>query len=155
MTTSRRTFLGVGAGGLLASNATALPRSAPRITVEAGHQDIRPYEKIHHGLGSIGVRLFGFGGAPAPANFLVYEIPPGASEGVHVHTLADPALGPYDEYYYVISGQGAMLLDGRTMPIGAGDHVHTPLGLPHGVANTHDRDMLRIFLTYIDRSSAA
>lgn len=110
---------------------------------------------MHHGVGTLGVKLFGFGGAPAPASFLIYEIPPGASEGPHVHSLTDPALGAYDEYYYVLEGHGAMLLGDRTMPIAPGDHVHTPIGLPHGVANTHPSKMLRIFLTYIDRSPAA
>jgi mannose-6-phosphate isomerase-like protein (cupin superfamily) len=144
--------LGSGASGLLVSKASAPPLAPGAVSIESDRENIRRYDNIHRGLGTVGVRLFDFGGAPSPANFLIYEIPPGASEGLHVHNLIDPALGAYDEYYLILEGHGEMLLAGRTIPVGPGDHVHTPLEIEHGIANPHDGVMLRVFLTYIDRA---
>ena len=109
---------------------------------------------IHHGKGKGKARLFRFDDAPAPANFLIYELPPGASEGVHVHYLDDRnQLGSFDEYYYIISGQGQMEIDGEVVPVQKGDHVHTPLEVAHGVENTHPTENLRVFLTFIQRGT--
>lgn len=151
----------VGMAGL-AAPAMALPGNGARALVKGGDQfsvesdstDIHDFEHIHHGLGSLGVRLFGFGGAPAPANFLIYDIPPGCSEGVHVHNTADPSLGAFDEYYYVIDGTGVMPIGDEIVAVSPGDHVHTPMGVRHGIENTGTA-MLRVFLTYINRAPYA
>ena len=109
---------------------------------------------IHHGKGTGRARLFRFDGASAPAYFMIYELPPGSSEGVHVHYLDDRNKeGSYDEYYYIISGRGQMEIDGRIVAVAQGDHVHTPLEVSHGVENTHPTENLRVFLTFIQRGS--
>ena len=126
---------------------------APKFQLESDRQNIRSFQHYHQGLGSIDIRMFDFGRAAAPANFLIYEIPPGASEGVHVHNLTDPKLGPFDEYYYIIEGRGKMMIDGEPVIVAAGDHVHTPLDVPHGIENIDGRRRLKVFLTYINRSS--
>jgi hypothetical protein len=77
----------------------------------------RSFPNVHGGNGTISVRYFPFDNAPSPAHFVIYEIPPGASEGVHTHHLGDMTLGPYDEYYYVIEGQGEMQIDGTPSPL--------------------------------------
>jgi mannose-6-phosphate isomerase-like protein (cupin superfamily) len=151
---SRRTLLGAGTSGMLISPLSAASGAAGSVSVESDREGIRRYDNIHGGLGTLGVRIFDFGRAPSPANFLIYEIPPGASEGLHVHNLIDPALGAYDEYYYILAGYGAMLLADRTIPVCPGSHIHTPLETPHGIMNTHHDATLRIFLTYIDRASS-
>lgn len=111
---------------------------------------------IHSGDGNIMVKFFQFDQAAVPENFLIYELPPGASEGVHVHFLDNRNNeGSFDEYYYVISGQGHMEIDGQVVPVAAGDHVHTPLGVAHGLENTHDTDNLRVLLTFVRRGSEA
>lgn len=107
---------------------------------------------IHAGKGKGKVRLFRFDGAPAPAHFLIYDLPPGASEGVHVHYLDNRNQeGSFDEYYYFISGHGQMEIDGKIVAVTKGDHVHTPLTVAHGVENTHPTENLRVFLTFIKR----
>jgi mannose-6-phosphate isomerase-like protein (cupin superfamily) len=114
------------------------------------------YQAIHAGKGSVAIKRFVFDGHPAPANFIVYDIPPGASEGVHVHHLDNRNKeGAFDEYYYIVSGQGQMEIDGTIVNVVAGDHVHTPLDVPHGIENTHTRDNLKVFLTFIDRSPSS
>jgi mannose-6-phosphate isomerase-like protein (cupin superfamily) len=106
---------------------------------------------VHGGAGRIRVKHFDFGRAAHPALLLTYVIPPGASEGVHTHRLGDRALGSYDEFYYVLEGSGVMQLGGETVPVKAGDHVFTPLGMPHGIANTAASGDLKILLTAVER----
>ena len=92
--------------------------------------------------------LYG-GDGTISARYFRFDIPPGASEGVHTHPHAGP--NAYDEYYYVMDGEGEMTLDGTCVPIRAGDHIHAPLGVAHGVRNSLPDRSLRIFLTYIQR----
>jgi len=107
---------------------------------------------IHGGKGKGKAKWFRFDGASAPANFMIYDLPPGASEGVHTHFLDDRNReGSYDEYYYIVSGTGQMEIDGKIVTVAQGDHVHTPLEVAHGVENTHPTDNLRVFLTFIKR----
>ncbi|HEU4959353.1 MAG TPA: cupin domain-containing protein [Sphingomonas sp.] len=134
--------------------ARALLKSGAPFSVESDRTDIHDFDHIHQGLGSIGVRLFGFGGAPAPANFLIYDIPPGCSEGVHLHNAIDPTLGAFDEYYYIIAGTGVMPIGDTIVAVSPGDHVHTPMGVRHGIENT-GTDTLRVFLTYVNRAPYA
>ena len=110
---------------------------------------IQDLPNLYGGDGTISARYFRFNQTPAPANFVIFEMPPGASEGVHSH----PETGPnaYDEYYYVIDGEGEMSLDGEIITIRTGDHIHAPLGVAHGVRNRLTDKSLRIFLTYIFR----
>lgn len=110
---------------------------------------IQELANLYGGNGTISARYFRFGGAPAPANFVIFDMPPGSSEGHHTHRLDGPTA--YDEYYYVLEGEGEMTIAQTTLSIRAGDHVHTPLGVEHGVRNVHPHKNLRIFLTYIHR----
>jgi len=110
---------------------------------------------IHEGKGKVNTKYFRFDESPWPAHFIIYDLPPGASEGVHTHYLDDRnKQGPYDEYYYFISGHGQMDIDGQIVPVTKGDHVHTPLEVAHGVENTHPTENLRVFLTFIKRGDA-
>ena len=150
---SRRNILTATALGVVLGPTGIARAQTPKFEVESGRQDVRSFHRYHEGLGSIDVRMFDFGRAAAPANFLTYDIPPGASEGVHIHNLTDPKLGPFDEYYYIIEGRGKMMIDGEPVIVGAGDHIHTPLDVWHGIENIDDKRQLKVFLTYIDRSS--
>ena len=149
---SRRNILTATALGAVLSGAGIARAGSPKFQLESDSEKMRSFENYHRGLGSIGMRMFDFGGAAAPANFLIYDIPPGASEGVHVHNLTDPKLGPFDEYYYIIEGRGRMMIGGEPVMVSAGDHVHTPLEVPHGIENIDADCRLKVFLTYIDRS---
>lgn len=109
---------------------------------------------IHAGKGKGGIKFFAFDGAPKPAHFLIYDLSPGGSEGTHVHFLDNRnSEGSFDEYYYIISGRGQMEIDGEIVPVVAGDHVHTPLEVAHGIENTHPTENLRVFLTFIKRGN--
>lgn len=157
---TRRTMIGAGAVGLampasrlLAMNGPAQSKTGEQFSLESDREAIRSFANVHEGLGTVGMRVFDFKGAAAPANFLIYEIPPGCSEGVHVHSPSDPQLGAFDEYYYIIEGAGRMPIGDEIVAVSAGDHIHTPMEVIHGIENT-GTEMLRVFLTYIDRTPA-
>ncbi|MCG8915756.1 cupin domain-containing protein [Actinokineospora sp. PR83] len=56
-------------------------------------------------------------------------LPPGGLSGEHVHTRTE-------ELYFILTGSGVMLLDGREHPVRAGDLVVNGLGTRHGLLNT-------------------
>jgi quercetin dioxygenase-like cupin family protein len=47
----------------------------------------------------------------------------------------------YDEVIYVLEGQGELVIDGETAPLGPGSCIHLPRRLVHCVANTGDTEM--------------
>jgi len=53
---------------------------------------------------------------------------PGQSHALHTH----PGM---DKMYQVVEGEGILLLDGRELPIKAGEMVVAPEGVPHGIRN--------------------
>ncbi|HEX3845992.1 MAG TPA: cupin domain-containing protein, partial [Steroidobacteraceae bacterium] len=138
-------------------SASEAPGSPPALgfAKDTDSGALKQFAAIHQGKGSVGIKRFMFEGHPAPANFIIYDIPPGASEGVHVHHLDNRNNeGPFDEYYYIVGGQGQMQIDGQIVPVSTGDHVHTPLDVSHGIENTHPTEHLKIFLTFITRSAS-
>jgi mannose-6-phosphate isomerase-like protein (cupin superfamily) len=54
---------------------------------------------------------------------------PGQSHRLHAHA-------GMDKVYQVVQGSGVFLLDGRELPMTAGDLLIAPEGVPHGVRNT-------------------
>ena len=54
---------------------------------------------------------------------------PGQAHALHAHE-------GMDKVYQVIEGEGQFLLDGRKLPMKAGDMLAAPPGVPHGVRNT-------------------
>lgn len=54
---------------------------------------------------------------------------PGQSHALHAHH-------GMDKVYHVLSGAGLFLLEGRDLPMRAGDLLVAPDGVPHGVRNT-------------------
>ena len=53
---------------------------------------------------------------------------PGQSHSLHAHA-------GMDKVYQVIEGSGLFLLEGREVPMQAGDLLVAPDGVPHGVSN--------------------
>ena len=107
--------------------------------------------RMHGGRGQINVQFFFAPQQPAaPALLLQYDIPPGASEGVHTHDRGH-ADGAWDEFYYIESGAGRMTIAGEAVPVKAGDNVHTPLGVSHGIENSSATELLRVYLVAISR----
>jgi quercetin dioxygenase-like cupin family protein len=59
----------------------------------------------------------------------------GQSHALHAHA-------GMDKVYHVLSGEGVFLLEGRELPMRAGDLLVAPEGVPHGVKNTGERRLL-------------
>jgi quercetin dioxygenase-like cupin family protein len=60
---------------------------------------------------------------------------PGQSHALHAHV-------GMDKLYYVLDGEGVFILEGRELPMQAGDLLVAPDGVPHGVTNTGERRLL-------------
>lgn len=54
---------------------------------------------------------------------------PGQSHALHAHQ-------GMDKVYHVLEGEGRFLLEGREVPMRAGDLLVAPDGVPHGVHNS-------------------
>ena len=52
-----------------------------------------------------------------------------------------------DGYYYVLSGQGVMTLDGKEVPVGPGAAILTRTGSSHGLKQTGTEDLV-ILINY-------
>jgi mannose-6-phosphate isomerase-like protein (cupin superfamily) len=128
------------------------PSRVYEFTSDPDHRSLIHYPGVHGGKGAIDVKFFfREEEAPKPALLLIYNIPPGASEGVHTHNRGDIKMGSFDEFYYILSGRGDMQIDGTTVPVAPGDHIFTPNGVAHGIENTSAKDDLRVYLVAMTR----
>ena len=59
----------------------------------------------------------------------------GQSHALHAHR-------GMDKMYYVVEGDGLFLLEGRELPMTAGDMLVAPDGVPHGVKNSSGKRLL-------------
>jgi len=60
---------------------------------------------------------------------------PGQFHALHSHE-------GMDKVYHVVEGEGVVLLEGRELPIGRGELVVAPDGVPHGIRNTGTNRLL-------------
>lgn len=60
---------------------------------------------------------------------------PGQSHRLHTHE-------GMDKVYHVLSGRGLFLLDGRELPMQAGQMLVAPDGVAHGVRNSSDERLV-------------
>ena len=60
---------------------------------------------------------------------------PGQSHELHAHA-------GMDKLYHVLEGEGTFLLEGRDLPMRAGDLLVAPDGVPHGIRNTSGARLL-------------
>jgi quercetin dioxygenase-like cupin family protein len=60
---------------------------------------------------------------------------PGQFHALHSHA-------GMDKVYQVVEGEGVILLEGRALPIKAGEMVIAPEGVPHGIRNTSSGRLL-------------
>ena len=99
---------------------------------------------LHDGDGTVTRRRFFSGGCSRlPVRIEVWELPPGASEGRHVHA-GDDSL---EEFYYFIAGEGVMWMGDEEFMVGAGDAVMAPPGIEHGFRCTGD-DALKLLIAW-------
>ena len=59
----------------------------------------------------------------------------GQSHALHSHS-------GMDKMYYVLEGDGVFLLEGRELPMTAGQLLIAPDGVPHGIRNTGKKRLL-------------
>ena len=64
---------------------------------------------------------------------------PGQSHALHAHE-------GMDKVYQVVDGSGHFLLEGRELPMTAGDLLVAPSGVPHGVRNSSQGRLLVLVL---------
>lgn len=67
----------------------------------------------------------------AGGDYYVFELASPAGAGVPPHIHEDE-----DEVIYVIEGTYQVFLGGQEITAGAGDLLHFPRGVPHGIANS-------------------
>ena len=88
-------------------------------------------EKLHDGAGFARVQglLEKDDTLTGKMNFIHNTVlEPGASIGVHRHDHGE-------EFYYILSGKGTMILDGKRVPVEAGDITAVGNGGSHGLEN--------------------
>ena len=88
---------------------------------------------LHGGNGSIRMQWHFLDTSRLPVAVQTWELPPGASEGMHAH---DADRQPLDELYLVLAGSGRMHVDDETYDIASGDGVLALAGTRHDLANT-------------------
>ena len=88
----------------------------------------------HEGDGMITRRRFFRDSTKLPVRIEIWELPPGSSEGSHVHE----GNNTLEEFYYFISGEGVMWMDDEELPVRPGDAVMAPPGVDHGFRSTGD-----------------
>ena len=93
----------------------------------------------HGGEGEYFVRTFLTGEFNSSLKYVrELMLEPGSSVGIHKHK-------DDEEVYYVICGNGIMVVDGEEKVVGEGDIVLTKTGSYHGLRN-HTSHRLKIFV---------
>ena len=100
----------------------------------------KPQPGPHGGAGSTTAYPF-FADAPGmPFQFRKRALHKGAGIGLHKHD--------HDEIYYVVSGRGRYVLDGKVHDVAAGDAMLTRPGSTHSLQQVGDEDLV-ILITYL------
>ena len=66
-----------------------------------------------------------------PIKAAIWELKPGAGEGMHRH--GDD--GEPEEFYYFLEGEAIMYAEGEKISVKAGDSILVPHGVDHGFKN--------------------
>jgi len=77
---------------------------------------------------------------PAPARISRYRVASGKSVSMHVHTGKS-------EHWVIVAGAGIVRVGDRSFAVKAGDVVHTPPTIPHGLTTTSDEPL--VFLNIV------
>lgn len=62
------------------------------------------------------------------------RVPPGGSEVRHVHDRAE-------QFFYILSGQAAMVFESHTVTLLAGQGLHVPAGVVHRFTNPGEHEV--------------
>lgn len=99
---------------------------------------------LHGGTGSMRMQWHFLEQSRLPVAVQTWELPPGASEGMHAH---DPSEQPLDELYLVLAGTGRMRVDAEAYDLASGDSVLAVAGANHDLVNT-GQDLLRVLVVW-------
>ncbi len=99
---------------------------------------------LHGGQGPMTMQWHFFEQSRLPVAVQTWELPPGASEGLHAH---DPNGDPIDELYLVLAGNGRMHVGDAVHDLGPGDSVLALAGVQHDLVNTGD-STLRVLVIW-------
>ncbi len=99
----------------------------------------------HEGLGTTTAYPFFEAAEGFDIVFRQRALHPGATIGEHRNDK--------DEIYYVLSGRGELMLDGKTRDVGAGDAILTRNGSTHGLRQIGREDLV-IIVVYPKRKTA-
>lgn len=91
---------------------------------------VQRFDKCHDGVGALdAVLAMGKGDGEIGLRYVHDDLlPPGVSIGEHRHEGTE-------EVYYVLEGQGRLILDGQEHPVGPGDISLCRSGHSHGLIN--------------------
>ncbi len=97
----------------------------------------KPLPKCHNGSGDLDwAEVLNSNDLPCRGLKFIHDdiLPPRASVGVHSHETDE-------EYYYILSGEGQMILDGQTYEVMTGDITAVFPGGSHALKNTGKSEM--------------
>lgn len=60
-------------------------------------------------------------------------------------------IDPYEEIYYMLAGEGIMMVDGEQQLVKAGDTTWIPCGASHSLENTGDKDCIVLVIAAMPR----
>lgn len=75
-------------------------------------------------------------------------LPPGGLSGEHTHTRTE-------EVYFILSGEGEVLLNGTAIAVGPGDTILTGLGARHGLRNVGGAELSWLVIEISGPATAA
>jgi quercetin dioxygenase-like cupin family protein len=132
----RRGWSGLGALLITGALAASAPASGQRIDsyVEREADIATPQPGPHSGEGSTTAYPFFEDAEGFDIVFRKRALHPGASIGEHSNDK--------DEIYYVLSGQGELMLDGEYREVGPGDAILTRSGSRHGLRQRGPTDLV-------------
>ncbi len=100
-------------------------------------EDVIETAGLHDGDGVVTRSRFFRKATRLPVRIEVWELPPGASEGSHIHE-GDNSL---EEFYYFLSGKGIMWMGDEEVAVGPGDAVMAAPGVDHGFRTEGDEPL--------------
>lgn len=63
-------------------------------------------------------------------------------------------IDPYEEIYYLLEGEGIMMVGGEKQKVKAGDAIWIPYGSAHSLENDGDQDCLVLVIAAMPRQEA-
>lgn len=100
-------------------------------------------DTLHGGSGTSRFQWYFLDRSRLPVAVQRWELPPGASEGMHAHGEDEPL----EELYVVLQGTARMHVDEETYDLGPGDAALAPVGADHDLVNVGG-DALQVMVVW-------